>query len=54
MKKTLYLTLLLTLFLTSCTKKSSPITLTIWHVYGGQTDSPLNDKIELYNKTEGK
>lgn len=26
--------------------RKEPITLTIWHVYGGQTDSPLNDLIE--------
>ena len=27
---------------------------TIWHVYGGQTDSPLNDLIDEFNGTEGK
>ena len=26
--------------------RKEPITLTIWHVYGGQTDSPLNDLID--------
>jgi len=31
-----------------------PITLTIWHVYGAQTDSPLNDLIETFNNTVGK
>ncbi len=35
-------------------KQKDPITLTIWHVYGGQTDSPLNDMIDVYNQTEGK
>lgn len=31
-----------------------PVTLTIWHVYGSQTISPLNDAIQEFNKTEGK
>ena len=31
-----------------------PITLTVWHVYGGQTDSPLNNLIEEFNQTVGK
>lgn len=34
-------------------KKKDPITLTIWHVYGGQTDSPLNDMIDEFNETVG-
>ena len=32
---------------------SSPITLTIWHVYGEQTASPLNDLIKEFNDTVG-
>ena len=32
----------------------APITLTIWHVYGEQTDSPLNDLIDEFNRTEGE
>ena len=43
--------------MTGCGKSQSrkePITLTIWHVYGGQTDSPLNDLIDEFNGTEGK
>lgn len=32
----------------------APVTVTIWHVYGGQTDSPLNDMIEDFNQTVGK
>lgn len=32
---------------------NQPITLTIWHVYGGQTDSPLNDLIDAFNNTVG-
>ena len=33
--------------------QKEPVTLTVWHVYGGQTDSPLNDLIEEFNKTVG-
>ena len=32
----------------------APVTLTIWHVYGEQTDSPLNDLIDEFNRTEGE
>ncbi|MGN1307227.1 MAG: extracellular solute-binding protein [Faecousia sp.] len=35
-------------------QEAQPITLTIWHVYGGQTDSPLNDLIDDFNQTVGK
>lgn len=31
-----------------------PVTLSIWHVYGSQTESPFNDLIEKFNKTTGK
>lgn len=42
--------------LSGCTlnKTKKPIDLTIWHVYGGQTDSPLNDMIDEFNQTVGK
>ena len=30
-----------------------PITLNIWHVYGEQTDSPLNELIDTFNNTVG-
>lgn len=30
-----------------------PVTVTLWHVYGGQTDSPLNDLIDQFNQTVG-
>lgn len=33
--------------------KKEPVTLTVWHIYGGQTDSPLNALIEEFNKTVG-
>ena len=43
--------------MTSCSssvKKSEPIVLTLWHVYGGQVDSPLNKIIDNFNDTYGK
>lgn len=30
------------------------ITVTMWHVYGGQTGSRLNDMIDIFNQTVGK
>ena len=44
-----FILLLLSLTLTACEatgRRREPVTLTVWHVYGGQTDSPLNDLIE--------
>ena len=35
-------------------KSDKPIVLTLWHVYGGQTDSPLNQIIDRFNETRGK
>ena len=35
-------------------KEETPITVTVWHVYGGQADSPLNDLINRFNQTVGK
>lgn len=32
----------------------NPVTLTMWHVYGSQTKSPLNDAIDEFNSTVGK
>jgi multiple sugar transport system substrate-binding protein len=32
----------------------NPVTLNIWHVYGSQTKSPLNDVIDEFNSTVGK
>ena len=54
----LYLTLIITCF-TGCTDKSKPdpahpVTLTMWHVYGSQTESPLNRLIDEFNRTVGK
>lgn len=43
----------------SCTPKAEldpkdPVTLTMWHVYGSHTESPLNDSINEFNRTVGK
>ena len=45
--------------LTGCTppdrpSSESPVTLTIWHVYGSQTKSPFNTAIDEFNNTVGK
>ena len=44
------------LIFTGCGQKKTkdPITVTLWHVYGGQTESPLNDLIDEFNETIGK
>lgn len=45
------------LVFSGCVSGSSekhPVTISIWHVYGGQTDSPLNDLIDEFNETVGK
>lgn len=31
-----------------------PVTLTMWHVYGEQADSPMNRQIDEFNQTVGK
>lgn len=45
--------------LTGCTDHKMPdadhpVTLTMWHVYGSQTKSPLNDAIDEFNDTVGR
>ena len=46
------------LLLTGCSlpsmRSTQPVTISIWHVYGAQTDSPLNDFIRTFNETVGK
>lgn len=44
------------LCLTSCGEKTEaePTILTLWHVYGGEVDSPLNPLIEEFNDTVGR
>ena len=39
---------------TSKLDPDNPVTLSIWHVYGSQTESPLNDAIHEFNQTTGK
>lgn len=51
--------LLLLSGLTGCSQKvkldpDDPVALTMWHVYGSQTDSPMNDSINEFNRTVGK
>lgn len=60
MKHCKYIALLLTIILLlGCTgcgtvrQKEEPVTVTLWHVYGAQTDSPLNNLIDQFNQTVG-
>lgn len=51
--------LLCTAGLSGCKNKTelspdSPVTLTMWHVYGEQADSPINRLIDEFNETAGK
>lgn len=51
--------LILCSVLVGCSDKTmvdpdNPVTLTMWHVYGSQTSSPMNDLIEEFNRTSGK
>ena len=59
-KRTLSLLLLFALILTlaGCGKKSlldknEPVSLSFWHVYGEQADSPMNRLVEEFNRTVG-
>ena len=61
MKKLLLLMLALacTVSLSGCAKKTAlspdaPVTLTMWHVYGEQADSPMNRLVDQFNETVGK
>lgn len=43
------------MFCVGCRQTSEePVTVTLWHVYGAQTDSPLNNLIDEFNHTVGK
>ena len=61
MKKTLAFIMSLVLLmsiLSGCTSRSmptpaDPVTLTMWHVYGSQTKSPLNALIDEFNRSVG-
>ena len=62
MKKMLVLLLALTFALlcfSGCSERSllnpkNPVTLTLWHTYGEQADSPMNRLVSEFNKTVGK
>lgn len=62
MKKFISLLLCLLSILTSlpgCAESNkpsagNPVVLTMWHVYGSQTESPLNAAIDVFNSTVGK
>lgn len=63
MKKRIYIILVL-LFALGCVggcapsgthlSANDPITLTLWHVYGEQADSPMNRLVAEFNETAGK
>ena len=41
--------------LSGCTQApKEPVLLTMWHVYGNQTDSDMNELVDEFNKTVGK
>ncbi|RHR11052.1 carbohydrate ABC transporter substrate-binding protein [Pseudoflavonifractor sp. AF19-9AC] len=54
----IFLLAVVLLFCAGCSsatkKEETPTTITVWHVYGGQADSPLNDLIDQFNQTVGK
>lgn len=63
MKKTLLFLLVLIISIcgfTACKNNetlldpNNPVTLTMWHVYGEQADSPMNQQIEEFNQTVGR
>lgn len=51
---------MLSILLCACSRDVSqlspdnPVTLTLWHVYGSQTESPLNDLVQEFNTTIGR
>ena len=46
--------LLLVVCLAGCGNKTGePVTVSLWHVYGGEGDSPLNALVEQFNSTVG-
>ena len=51
-----FLGVLIVMGVSGCGKGTmkEPVTVTIWHVYGGQAESPLNDMIDQFNETVGK
>ena len=57
-RKFFFLLLVILFLCTGCSgtvkNEETPTTITVWHVYGGQADSPLNDLIDQFNQTVGK
>lgn len=57
MKKSISVLLAAMLLLCGCgnakPNADESVTLTMWHVYGSQTESPLNDAVEEFNETVG-
>ncbi len=49
----LFLCAVLLLLCVGCEKKDKATVVTLWHVYGGQADSPLNALIDEFNATVG-
>jgi len=50
---------LISTLLTSCgskelLNKNDTVTLTMWHVFGSQSDSPMNDMVDEFNRTIGQ
>lgn len=42
-------------FLSACAKKNrEPVTLTLWHVYGEQAKSPMDELVNEFNESVGK
>lgn len=50
----LAITVVMAGLLCGCGKTKEPINLTVWHVYGAQTDSPMNAMVDEFNETVGK
>lgn len=53
------LIMILSICFTGCGNQSAlspknPVTLSLWHIYGEQADSPMNLLVEEFNKTVGK
>ena len=50
----LLLALALLLGCAGCGGGREPVTVTIWHVYGGETESPLNDLIDTFTSPSSR
>ena len=45
----------LVLCLAACGENNrEPITITLWHVYGGEVNSPMNTLVDEFNRTVGQ